>query len=206
MAHQSSELPWALWTLESAINTFLSLDEWSINRVAALEGALIELKLTGIKTPIFVSPSASGISLNNRAMRAPDTILSGSPVTFAGMGLGTASGLFSGEIELQGDVELGQEFKRILDNIEIDWEEHLSHLVGDVVAHQIGYHARGLSKWLRRTRRVLLENSAEYLRTETQLLPARTEFEQWLDEVDKVKADLDRVDARIQNIRSKVVS
>ncbi|HBC56091.1 MAG TPA: sterol-binding protein [Gammaproteobacteria bacterium] len=204
MQSQKRELPWALWTLESAINAFLSLDEWSLNKVAALEGSLIELKLTGIKTPIFVSPLVSGISLNNYAVRVPDTTIVGSPVTFAGMGLGTGSGLFAGEIEMQGDVELGQEFKRILDNLEIDWEEHLSHLVGDVLAYQIGYHARGLGKWLRRTRRILLENSAEYLRTETQLTPAHTEVEQWLDEVDQLKVDVDRVAAKIEIIRSKV--
>jgi ubiquinone biosynthesis accessory factor UbiJ len=199
MYAEPAKEPFALWALESTINAYVSMDEWSLKRLSALEGKLIQLHLGGIKAPIYIRPGVHGMALSLHSMLKPDTSISGSPMTLLGMGLGTHSGgLFAGDISIQGDVELGQEFRSILDHIEIDWEEHLSHLVGDVMAYQIAYHARGVSKWFKRTSRVLWRNSAEYLQTETHLTPSRIEVDSWMDQVDVLKANVDRIEARIK--------
>ena len=48
-----------------------------------------------------------------------------------------ARSLFNDKIRISGDIELGQ-LKKLFDEMDIDWEGHLAHFTGDVVAHQIG--------------------------------------------------------------------
>ena len=127
--------------LESAINRYLRLDPDSNARMAALDGRCICIELVGLDLQLFIHPGEQGIRLSDHldAAAEPDTVLRGTPLGMARLGLGqdTEKTLFSGEVTITGDVETGQTFKGILDAMDVDWEEQLSKLTGDVIAHQL---------------------------------------------------------------------
>ncbi|MDE2071080.1 MAG: SCP2 sterol-binding domain-containing protein [Gammaproteobacteria bacterium] len=103
-------------------------------------------------------------------------------------------------IELNGDAETGQTFSRLLKQADLDWEELLSRYVGDVAAHQIGNLARGLLRWGRDAGTRLAQDLAEYLQYESSTLPPRHEVEVFLDGVDRLKNDTERLAARVQRL------
>ena len=107
-------------------------------------------------------------------------------------------------MEISGDVELGQRFKRILDGMEIDWEEHLSTLVGDVLAHQMGNLARTAAGWLKESAATLGADAAEYLQEETRLLPQDFEVDEFLAGVDTLVGDADRLEQRILRLNRQL--
>ncbi|MCB1155828.1 sterol-binding protein, partial [bacterium] len=88
----------------------------------------------------------------------------------------------------------------ILDDMDIDWEEMLSRYTGDIVAHQLGNLVRGANRWLSRSAGVIEQDLGEYLQEEARSLPPRLEVQDWMNEVDAARSDLDRLEARIKRI------
>jgi ubiquinone biosynthesis protein UbiJ len=103
-------------------------------------------------------------------------------------------------IEINGDAETAQTFSRLLKQANLDWEELLSRYVGDVAAHQIGSLARGFLRWSKDAADRIGQDMAEYLVYESDLLPPRHAVESFLDEVDKLNSDVDRLAARLQRL------
>ena len=134
---------------------------------------------------------------------APDTVLRGTPYTMARLGLSKKSGelLFSGAVEIDGDAELGQRFKALLDSIDIDWEEQLSRITGDVIAHQIGVAWRDLQAWRRQATETLSKDAVEYFQEESRDLPTPTEVEAFLAGIDTLRSDVDRLEQRVARLK-----
>lgn len=191
--------------LQSAINRYLRLDPDSNARMAALNGRCIGIELVGLDLQLFIHPGEQGIRLSDHldADAEADTILRGTPLGMARLGLGqdTEKTLFSGAVTISGDVETGQTFKGILDAMDIDWEEQLSKLTGDVIAHQLGNGARRIGTLLKHGRRTLQQDIGEYLQEELRVLPSRIETENFSSDVTRLSIDADRLAARIRRLQ-----
>ena len=190
--------------LEAAINRYLSLDPDVRPRLARLEGRIIALDLRGLDLKIFLRINGDGITILNASEQAPDTVLHGSPLGMARLGLGSSKtgALFSGEVEIEGDIDTGQDFKALLDKLDIDWEEQLSRLTGDVIAHQAGNAARKTGNWLRHVRTTLEQDLSEYLQEELRVVPTRIEIENFVADVDRLGMDVGRIEARTNRLLS----
>jgi ubiquinone biosynthesis protein UbiJ len=190
--------------LEDVINAYLRLDPAIGGRLATLHGRSIGLDLQGLDLQLVMLPGEHGVRLQGGFEGEPDTVLHGTPFGMARLGLGgsTEKTLFSGSVTISGDVETGQAFKEILDAMDIDWEEQLSRLTGDVIAHQLGNATRRMGKTLRHTRNRLTQDTGEYLKEELRVLPSRIEVENFSRDVDTLRMDADRLVARVQRLQA----
>jgi ubiquinone biosynthesis protein UbiJ len=187
------------------INRYLSLDPAAGDRLARLDGRVIALELRGFDTRLVFRVQGRKIAFPDDTGLKPDTLLRGTPIGIARLALGggnSTGSLFSGEVEIEGDVETGQAFKTILDDIDIDWEEQLAGYTGDVLAHQLGNAARHMSRWLQHTRLTLEMDLSEYLQEELRLVPTRIEIENLLEDITRLGMDADRLEARLQRLLS----
>lgn len=187
----------------SAFNRYLQLDPEASARMASLQGRCIALEFRGMNLRLYVLPQVNGIQLLQKSDSEPDTVLSGTPLGMASLGLGsrTEQTLFSGAVTISGDVETGQAFKDILDSMDIDWEEQLSRLTGDVIAHQVGNAARHARRFLAHARSTLEQDTGEYLQEELRVLPSRIEIENYMADVSRLVMDTDRLSARIKRLQ-----
>lgn len=189
----------ALAALEGLINRYLALDPEGARRLAALQGRVFLIEVTGFGTPIYLIPGPDSIQLFGEYAGEPDCTLRGSPAALARLGLSRRreDQLFGGEVEVAGQTDLAQELGDLLGGIEVDWEEQLSRLVGDPLAHQVGSGLRSAGRWGRQTTETLTQDLGEYLQEEARLLPSRNEVEAFLDDVDRLRDDVERLAARI---------
>jgi len=196
----------ALAGIEQAVNTVIGLDPAAGERLAQLHGRAIAIHLDGIGLELVFVPGPDGrLQLLGSIEGEPDCRLSGSPLDLMRSGdkqAGPAQ-LFAGRVRIDGDVETAQRFGEIVGGLDIDWEEQLARLTGDVFAHEVGTAARRASRWGRRTGTVLGDDLAEYLTEEAQLLPNRWEVDEFLDQVDGLRDDLARLEARVQRLGRK---
>jgi len=196
----------ALAGIEQAINTLIGLDPAAGRRLARLHGRVIAIRLSGVGLELIFVPGPDGqLQLLGSIEGEPDCRLSGSPLDLMRSGdkqQGPAQ-LFAGRVSIDGDVELAQRFGDILGGLDIDWEEQLARLTGDVFAHEVGTVARKVGRWGRRSTEVLGLDLAEYLTEEARLLPQRDEVGRFLDDVDRLRDDLARLEARLQRLESK---
>lgn len=189
--------------IEEAGNRMLRLDPETLRRLGELQGKAIRVRLvaaSGEPMEFYLLPSEAGLRWRVSHETEPDVTLSGDPPFFLRMLLGEGATRKAGELRISGDIELGQRFKRILDGLDLDWEEPLSRLVGDVAAHELGRAARAFGAWGRQSVGTLGQDLAEYLQHESQLLATRARIETFLSAVDELRADADRMEKRLQRL------
>lgn len=195
----------ALAAFETALNGALALDPDTLQRLHALEGKVIAFEIVPPGLTVYLAPGAEGVRVMGYFGAEPDTTLSGSPFALARLAAtprGTpAPALFSGEVTVRGDVELGRRVQDIFKRVDLDLEEHLSRLTGDVVAHQLGGWVRGLTAWGRQVKESLGRNTADYIQEEAGVAPTRGEVETFAAAVEAVREETDRLAARLRRLR-----
>jgi ubiquinone biosynthesis protein UbiJ len=191
----------ALQGLETTLNRLIRLDPEAPGRLAALHGQVVAIELRGTPfTLTFIPDDRGALQVYGRYAGEPDCTLAGSPLDLlrASDEKAGPQQLFAGHVSLRGDTDLGHRFSAILAGLEIDWEEQLSRLTGDVAAHEIGRGVRQGIAGAEQLGSTFEQNLSEYLTEEAGLLPHRYEAEDFLDETDRLRDAVDRLEARIR--------
>jgi len=187
--------------IESALNFYLRQDRQALDKCRALEGKVIAIDFVVPGALFYFLPHASGVQVLSHYEGQADTRLTGSPLGFARLTLDDREdALFTGAVRIEGDTETGQKFQDLLAGTDWDWEEQLSRLTGDVIAHQIGTLYRRAQHLASDSRRTLERDISEYLQEEACLLPTRDEVESFLEQIDLIRSDTDRLSARMQRL------
>lgn len=96
----------------------------------------------------------------------------------------------AGDVQLDGDAELGLALARILADLRWDAVEDLSRVVGDVAAYRAERWLRGALGVKGEVAWRLASAYAEHLKEETPLLCKRTQVDAWHGQVDALRAKL----------------
>lgn len=190
--------------LERFINTVLGLDREALSALAALEGRIIRVCLgEGEDSALvcYLVPSATGVRLNADSAVPADVTVRGGLRAF--MQLLVPGGFTSAQLEVEGDAELGRRLQRILHGLDIDWEEQAARVLGDVPAHLLGRAVRSMIGWQREARAALAADLSEYLQEEITLLASAARTQAFLDAVDDLRMDTDRLEARIRRLQER---
>ncbi|MEF8833717.1 MAG: sterol-binding protein, partial [Halofilum sp. (in: g-proteobacteria)] len=111
--------------------------------------------------------------------------------------------LFGGALRVAGDVQAAKAYKRLFDTLDPDWEEALARVMGDIPAHETARllrHAGARASRIGADRRTDLR---AWLVDEMEALPARAEVDDWMDRVDRLRADADRLAARVHRLERR---
>ncbi len=200
---------WFAGVVETACNSALAQDPEVRERLGALEGKVIAVELLGLGIRLFFFPHAQGVQvLSHYEGEADTTVLRGAPLSLLRLSLSAkpADELFAGGVELRGDTATGQAFQDILRALDLDWEELLSRVAGDDIAHQTGRLLRSAGAQLRHTGRTVEMNVSEYLHEEADLLVNRHAIDDFLHAVDDLRSDADRLEARVHRLEATLAS
>jgi ubiquinone biosynthesis protein UbiJ len=190
--------------LEDAGNRLLRLDPETLKRLGDLEGRVVCVEFRDLGRKLYLAPSEAGFRLSAESAIPPAVTLRGTLAAFVRLGLDAERrGPAPGELEIQGDVALGQKMQAVLQNLELDWEEPLARLFGDPAGHAIAQALRAAHAWHVQALKTFGANVAEYLQEESRLTPVRAEVDGFLDAVDVLRSDVDRLAARIQRLVSR---
>lgn len=203
------ELPTALTAaLETALNRYLHLDPNAVQRLAVLEGKVIGIVVEDLNLHMYLLPGKDGVQVLGRCEHPADTMLYATPAALWRLARGgdAARMMLRREVRIEGDTQLGQEFRAILERLDIDWEEHLSGLIGDVLAHQLSRGMQAGRRWSTATAESLEQDLSEFLQEEAQLLPAPAQVLSFMDDVDRLRSDVDRLEARLRRLRAHLSS
>jgi ubiquinone biosynthesis protein UbiJ len=201
-------------TLENVLNRGLPRSPRAQQLCAELAGRKVAVAIApgprqGQERPpstrYYVLVESAGVALKLSAVSAealagspPDATLTGGPFSLLALsGPAPEAVLQRGDVRIEGDAELAQKFRELALLLKPDLEEELSLVLGDVPAHQLGRFARAAFGWTRKAASTTVRNVAEYLAHERRDLVPRGEAEQFLQGVDTLREDVDRLAARI---------
>ncbi len=187
--------------VEPVFEGALALDEAARARVERLEGKGLEIHVTGLEWHVHLVPAAGRLLLTDDPETPPAATIAGPPASLAA--LATTGGtrvLFGGSLHVRGDVQVAKAYKRLFDTLDPDWEEALARVVGDIPAHETARLLRAAGSRASRIGADRRTDLRAWLVDEIEALPARAEVDEWMDAVDRVRADADRLAARLNRL------
>jgi len=186
--------------LEAILNRNIAGSSRARGLLARLEGRSLEIRVAASPLRIRFSAADGAVSVAQGGDVEPDAVIDGSPIALAALaGPGAEDRIRAGSVRISGDAETAQSFRKLFEAARPDFEEELSRVFGDAAAHHLANVARGALDFGRRAFTTLALNLGEYLTEESRDLPARAEVEAWLEGVDRLREDVDRLEARIRH-------
>lgn len=100
-------------------------------------------------------------------------------------------------VHVRGDLECAKALYDCWHHMDVDWEGQLSNVVGDNVAHLMSQGLQTSKKWAHQTWQARTEDLGVYLQDESKLLPTKLEVDTFFQEVDTLRNDVDRFEAKL---------
>ncbi|HZJ93162.1 MAG TPA: SCP2 sterol-binding domain-containing protein [Thiopseudomonas sp.] len=189
----------ALASAETALNRVLELDSTAQARLAPLAGQVIAISCTRPALTVYMIPMADGIQLSQQWEAPADCTLTAPAKLLLKLVTSTdkSSVLHHPEVSLDGNSSLLMTLSEIMQSLELDWEYEVSRWLGPVATSLLGGHLRSRSHWATKSAHSLYLNMADYLAEESRTLVGQREAQTRFNEIDQLKLNLDRLDARI---------
>jgi len=170
------------------LNRLILLDPSAIHTLKTLQGKTILFSIGRIKTPLLYSLTFKhdGVVINAGATAAIDaTIAIRYPIN---------------DMALEGDIEFLERVHQFIFSLNLDWEEWLSHWIGDVSAHQTNLIWQGMRENLASFFQQFALMIAEYFSEEAKLFPTQFEIAAYLAEIDVLRSDVERLALKVDNL------
>lgn len=171
--------------LETGVNQLHQLDTSAAQKRKQLNGTIIGVSLKELNKPLYFVISKQQVDVLS--------VFEGSTDCFIRISCSALHKLQdnhqlthlikTGQLEVDGDIQLVQKFAQLLTDMEIDWEEHLSHKVGDVIAHKFCYHLKQLHQGVMGQFKTAEKQTALYITEELKLAPGGLEVAYFCEQV-----------------------
>ncbi|NPA71362.1 MAG: hypothetical protein GXO35_00910 [Gammaproteobacteria bacterium] len=181
-------------TIESVLNTAIRLDEQQGQAFVALEDKVIQITLAPVQTPLYFMFTHYMVSVQNHLTGEADAVIESNLLDF--MTLPMTRQL--PHTLVSGEPEIANQFITALCGLDIDWEEHLSHYTGDLLAFKIGHGLRQFIQGKQASKQSLGETLKEYLQFELNTLPTQSQVNRFKAQVTETQAEVDRLAERIK--------
>jgi len=194
--------------MEKTFNRYLSLDNDSSQLLKPLIGKVMGIHIKRPKVAIFFAFHATGVQLSTEPPEAVNTEIY--TTLFQLMRLkwkplsNSASSLVNAQFHITGEVETAQLFNELFEKHHIDWEEHLSKIIGDVAAYKMMQLLRKPTGFLKTNTEKFSKDVTDYCQEEIMILPSNNEVEIFRRDVDALRLQIDRLQAKTTLLRSTV--
>jgi len=195
-----------LLTLEKSIETLLAMDPDTRERLRAIDGKTLRVNVKAPSLSLLLSVNDGRVQLiqpdeHEEIESSADTTISGSLADLRSL-LDGNQAVYSGDVLIEGDIGTSQELKQIIGKIDPDWQDAISPYLGDGLTHRLDMAQARLGRWLERTRTGARLNGRDYLQEELELLAPNTEVDWFCEQVDDIRANVDRLAARLQRLEA----
>jgi ubiquinone biosynthesis protein UbiJ len=189
--------------LESVLNRNVAGSRRAQALARQLDGRVMSLTVEGTPLAYFFRADGGRLAIATRHDGPADASLSGTPIALLALAGPKAEGaLRQGGVRIEGDAEVAQRFRDLLEQAQPDFEEELARVLGDVAARRFANVARGVLDWGRKAAGSFTGSVVEYLQEEGRDLPTRVEVDEFLDGVDRLRDDADRFEAKLSRFEA----
>jgi ubiquinone biosynthesis protein UbiJ len=179
--------------------------------LAALAGQRVKVVMQATPFAAVLESTGTALRFESLAGSAPladapavDATISGTPLSLLALtGADPQAVIARGDVRIEGNAEIAQQFRELALLLRPDLESALSGVIGRSAAHLLMRGMRGLADWSRSSAWTSLQNLSEYLAHERGALVSRAEAEHFLRGVDELRDQLERIAARTAHLEQK---
>ncbi len=199
-----------LQPVEFAINRLIARDPHILRVLAAAAGGKT-ITVSCTSTPrwqISLSIHHDRIMLLSAPQDHPDASVTGTRRALSRLLFSDdpAAALHDPDIELRGDVQLIQRLHRALTDLDINWQDLLGPVLGDIgtrAAANSWEHGRDT---VMKAADALKRDITDFVQEEAALTPTRQQTQHFTEELDALRLRLDRLQARIEHLQQLVTN
>lgn len=193
--------------LEKALNYVLKLDPDTVLRLNSLQGKVVKLSINDWNFECFVVIRENSLGVMTHYAGVPDAGISGKLKGLLQVGRSRASGpvLFEQGIQVDGDLEVGEQIRDIIRRLDLDFEEYLSRYVGDIAAHEIFWRGKSALRLGMKTWKNFTESVREFCQIEAKYAPSRRQVEEFYRNVSQLRNDAERAAARLDRLEKQIL-
>lgn len=195
---------WLLTSIEVGLNRLIPLDPIGEQRIIALNGKSISFAITGPTLEGTLHFNEGRVTVSEGFNPKADARVQGSAQQLLKLNLNSSANPVGSGVRLSGDASAVTTFQTFIRSLNIDFEEPLSHLLGDIAAQQVGQAARSLFSLVKRTSSTLHNTSEQFLNEELTLTVRPDMMAEHLNAIDTLYADTERLTARIARLQQKL--
>ncbi|MBX2809054.1 MAG: hypothetical protein KTR20_10535 [Cellvibrionaceae bacterium] len=203
MAIDPSLLGGVVAVVEKAVNTALRYDPASRQQAAALSD-ILALTLTSPVITLYCCGSAEGIHIMSHCERAVTTRVTATLIDLLTLVQQSPVTLANSKVDVVGSTRLLQQWQQLLQQLDIDWEEALSDVMGDIASPLLAQAIAKHLAWLRQQQRQQGQVLRNYLEEEIGLLPSAAEYADFGRHLDDLVLSVDRAAARLERLQQRV--
>lgn len=192
-------LPFALKSAEFLLNQALRLEPSILAQLESLDNKKIEIHLLGLELSFFISIEETGVFLLTEAPQEVNVRLIGAPFSLLHLLMNKNVSLVANpDIQVFGEVAVLQKFSDVMQALHLDWEGYLSHWMGDTAAFQVGNAVEQTQEYVNTQSHHWQRTFVEYWQEEAKYLPNPLEVNEFIQQIDILRDDVERFEARLQ--------
>ena len=189
--------------LEIALNHALRFDMESHEKLQHFANRSIRIDITNLNIAVIVRFTDDRILLEAAEEHVADLMIKADSFALLKL-VQQPDSLFSNQIQIRGDVQFAKKLQDWQQHFDFDWEQQLARVTGDTLAYPLAQRLRRGFDWLNYNRSEFEQSLAEYLREESQYLPDKSQTERFMQNVDLLRADTERLEARIKRLQNLI--
>ena len=188
----------ALLPVEHTLNQVLAADPFSQRRLAKFSGKVLHIECQLPALDIFVLILPRGLRLSATCDQAVDGKISSTASNLLTLLLNKqdALPLANPTLQVSGDALLVQEVYEIFAELNVNWQDPLSLVIGDVATWQLESSVKNFAAWSGEAAASVVANLDEYMHEEARLIPSQAELDAHTSRLESLKLRIDRLQAR----------
>jgi ubiquinone biosynthesis accessory factor UbiJ len=183
-------------------NHLLGMDQNALQHCSELQGHIIAINFTDVEKTLYCHPGSWGMRISlQKPAKEPSAVIRGRVMALVNLSLNKdkLSTSIQERIEISGNTAAAQKFQKILTELDIDWEQQLSRLVGDAVAFRIFQGLNKTRQWVNDSFKSVAISGRDYLQQESGHMPTKPEFDQFKSEVTDLRHSVERMEALLNH-------
>ncbi len=183
-------------------NHLLGMDQNTLQHCSELQGHIIAINFTDVEKTLYCHPGSWGMRISlQQPAKEPSAVIRGRVMALVNLSLNKdkLSTSIQERIEISGNTAAAQKFQKILTELDIDWEQQLSRLVGDAVAFRIFQGLNKTRQWVNDSFKSVAISGRDYLQQESGHMPTKPEFDQFKSEVTDLRHSVERMEALLNH-------
>lgn len=187
--------------VETSLNTLLKDDAESQRRLARLRGKVISVTINEFgKQLIFIFSQQIDVLAVYEGDVDCQLALNLTVLPELRQQANLTQLIKADKLALEGDIQLAQQFSALLSGLKPDVEEKLSQYTGDIVAHTLVSGVKTGARMIRQEAERRQRDLAEVITEEWKLAPQALEIAHFANQVDDLKSDVARFEARLNHL------
>ena len=189
---------------ELASNKTLEHDPQTRARLVKLQGKTMALYIKSVDQSLAITSRPEGLEFSRQIPDNVDVTLKatvGAMLKIARDGMEEAE-LEPGQLEIIGDPIVGQRFAMVISELDVDWQSLLAEQIGDGPANVVTTAAVQAKEFAQTSKTQFKDWVNDFIKNDLDIVVDKQEVDAFLDDVDTLRADVDRFEAKMKKFLS----